>query len=353
MRWISSMNSTSPGTSEAEDGGEVAGVLDGRAARHAQRPAALVRDDHRERGLAEPGRAREQDVVGGALLHRRGREQQLQLPAHARLADELREAARAQGALERELGLRGEHGVGEVEVAVIVVIAPSPSCWAGPSRASVRRSRAERMPPSRRIGRGHRLVDRLGRRRFSDQPSPVSAASTLSAAPPARTAAGALASVRRDELARERDGDELRGLRPDAADLAEHGVVVGLTAAATWLGLSSGQHAERRLRPDAGDADEQLEDVELVAVANPKRVSASSRTMRLVCTVTSCPSRLARAARAWRSREPDAADLDRRASCRTAVSTRPRREEITPSPYGRPPTRPRNAPRRSMRAARA
>ena len=89
-----------------QQGGQIAGVLDGGAARHAQRPVALVGDDHRERRLAESRRTGEQDVVGRAVLHRGRVEQQLQLPAHLHLADELRERARSQRTLERELGLR-------------------------------------------------------------------------------------------------------------------------------------------------------------------------------------------------------------------------------------------------------
>ena len=99
------MNSTSPGHERAQDRGEIARVLDGGTARHAQRATALVGDDHRERGLAETRRAGQEDVVGRALLQRRRGEEQLQLPANTGLPDELREALRAQRALERELGL--------------------------------------------------------------------------------------------------------------------------------------------------------------------------------------------------------------------------------------------------------
>ncbi|MDF2575271.1 MAG: hypothetical protein K0S05_2183 [Agromyces sp.] len=118
----------------AEHGREVAGVLDGGAARHAQRPAALVRDDHGERGLAETGRAGQQDVIGCALLQRGRREEQLQLAADAGLPDELPEAPRTQGPLERELGLGREHRVGEVEVLLAHVSAPARP--AGPGRAA-------------------------------------------------------------------------------------------------------------------------------------------------------------------------------------------------------------------------
>ena len=66
MRWISSMKRTSPGVRVDSSAARspacwIAGPLDMRSGR-----LALVRDDHRERRLAEPGRAGEQDVVGRA-----------------------------------------------------------------------------------------------------------------------------------------------------------------------------------------------------------------------------------------------------------------------------------------------
>ena len=115
--------------------GEIAGVLDRRAARHPQRPRALVRDDHRERGLAEPRGAGEQDVVGRALLDAGRVQQQLQLAAHLLLADELGEGCRAQRALDGELGLvDGLVGVVHVNHRGLLP--------AGPRVASVRRRRA-------------------------------------------------------------------------------------------------------------------------------------------------------------------------------------------------------------------
>jgi hypothetical protein len=74
---------------------EIARVLDGRTARHPERPAGLVGHDHRQRGLAEPGRACQQDVIRGAFLHLRSGEKQLQLSAHLLLSHELREGARS------------------------------------------------------------------------------------------------------------------------------------------------------------------------------------------------------------------------------------------------------------------
>jgi hypothetical protein len=90
------------GHQRRQDRGEVAGVLDRRTARHAQGATGLVRHDHRERGLPEPGRTGHQDVVGRAVLHRCGLEEQVELPADLALPDELGERLRAERAFERE-----------------------------------------------------------------------------------------------------------------------------------------------------------------------------------------------------------------------------------------------------------
>src|SRR5690606_16989119 len=73
-----------------------AGVLDRRTAGEAQRRLQLVGDDHRDRRLAEPGWARQQDVVGSPVTGDGGVEHERQLLADAILTDELVEGARAQ-----------------------------------------------------------------------------------------------------------------------------------------------------------------------------------------------------------------------------------------------------------------
>src|SRR5690606_41706706 len=73
----------------------------------------------RSSDLAGTGRAREQDVVGCALLQHRSGEEELQLPSNTGLPDELLEALGAKCPLECELGLGGEHRVGEVEIACL------------------------------------------------------------------------------------------------------------------------------------------------------------------------------------------------------------------------------------------
>ena len=79
-----------------QDRGEVAGMGDRRAARDAQRRGHLVGDDHRQRGLAEPGWPRQQDVVGGPSTPTRRLEHEPELLADPALADHLAERARTQ-----------------------------------------------------------------------------------------------------------------------------------------------------------------------------------------------------------------------------------------------------------------
>ena len=68
---------------------QVAGALQRRAGRHPQRRAQLGGDDHRQRRLAQPGRAGQQDVIRCAAAVFGTLEDQLQLFTHPRLADEL------------------------------------------------------------------------------------------------------------------------------------------------------------------------------------------------------------------------------------------------------------------------
>lgn len=123
-----------------EDRGQVAGVLDGRAAGDPDGGAHLGRDDHGERGLAEAWRSGEQDVVGGGATRACRPEDQVELFADLLLADELAQVLGAQGGLDRLVLAVGDRaheplGVGrrvgrvvpvhEVCLAVVVVRAGS------------------------------------------------------------------------------------------------------------------------------------------------------------------------------------------------------------------------------------
>jgi hypothetical protein len=93
---------------------QVTGVLDGRAAREPQGLLELGRDDHRQGGLAQPGRAREQDVVRWPAAPPGRLEHQPELVTHPWLTRELRETAGAQRGLDDPvvLGASGVHHAG-------------------------------------------------------------------------------------------------------------------------------------------------------------------------------------------------------------------------------------------------
>ena len=90
-----------------EDRGHVALPLQRRAGDRADADAELLADDLRERRLAEPGRADEQDVVERLAARLRRRERDRELLLDALLADELVQPARPERALELLL-LRAE-----------------------------------------------------------------------------------------------------------------------------------------------------------------------------------------------------------------------------------------------------
>ena len=83
-----------------QDRGQVARVLDGRAAGDADGGVHLGRDDHREGGLAEAGGTGEQHVVGGGTPRAGGAQHEVELLADLLLADELVQVLGAQGGLD-------------------------------------------------------------------------------------------------------------------------------------------------------------------------------------------------------------------------------------------------------------
>ena len=68
---------------------QVAGAFQRRPGRHPQRRPEFGGDDHRQRRLAQPRRAGQQDVIRCAAAVFGALDDQLQLLAHPRLADEL------------------------------------------------------------------------------------------------------------------------------------------------------------------------------------------------------------------------------------------------------------------------
>src|SRR5690606_34127946 len=79
-----------------EDRGQIAWLLDGRARRHTYAYAHLVRDDVGEGGLAQPGRAVQQQVVEGLPPVPRRFQVDGQLLLQSCLTDVLRQGGRAQ-----------------------------------------------------------------------------------------------------------------------------------------------------------------------------------------------------------------------------------------------------------------
>ena len=86
-----------------EDGGEVAGALDGGAGGDAHGDAHLGGDDVGERGLAEAGRAVEEQVVERLAALLGGVDGDAEVVLELLLADELVEAPGAKGDVDRLL----------------------------------------------------------------------------------------------------------------------------------------------------------------------------------------------------------------------------------------------------------
>ncbi len=84
--------------------GEIAGAFERGTGGQSQRRAEFGGDDHRHRRLAETGRAGQEDVVGSAAAEFRSSQDELQLLADPRLADEVVEAGRTQARLDVAVG---------------------------------------------------------------------------------------------------------------------------------------------------------------------------------------------------------------------------------------------------------
>ena len=88
-------------TQRGQHGGEVTGSLDRGAAGDPQRHAELGGNDHGDGRLAEPGRSRQQHVIGWPTTAQRALQHQRELVPYPLLADEIREPFRPQRALDR------------------------------------------------------------------------------------------------------------------------------------------------------------------------------------------------------------------------------------------------------------
>jgi hypothetical protein len=117
--------------------------------------------------------------------------------------------------------------------------------------------------------------------------------------------------VRGEHLAGELDDDELGRLGTDARDPAERRVVVGADRVGDLRDGERREHAESRLRPDAGDSEKLGEDRQLVALLEAEerqRILADDQVRvqhdRLAQTCAT------RHLRRHGDRESDSADLD-------------------------------------------
>ena len=258
IRCTSSMKSTSPGREARQERRQVARVLDRRTAGHPQRPAALVRDDHRERRLAEPGRAGQQDVVGGALLDARRVQQQLELPAHLLLTDELGEGCRPQRALDREFGLV-DGLVGVAESSTGVLLPRRARAWRASGAAGRGRRRAR---PGVALSTAARTASAAAR---SLQPSPMSACVTCAATPGAASAPERTAERGAATLPASWTTMSFAVFGPMPETRRNGASSSAPTASAIWATLSAASTPSADFGPDAGHAEQLGEDDQLIA----------------------------------------------------------------------------------------
>ena len=122
-----------------QERGDVALALERRAGGLHERDVELGGEDLGQRGLAEAGRAGEQDVVERLAARGRGLERDRQLLAQRGLADELLEAPRAQRAVELLVGEQGGRCLDAVAVAVTGAAPLQRAARAAPRRSRPRR----------------------------------------------------------------------------------------------------------------------------------------------------------------------------------------------------------------------
>lgn len=127
-----------------QDRGEVARVLDGRTRGDPDRGAHLRRDDHGQRGLAEPRRPGQQDVIGGPAPCPGRPQHQVELLPDPLLPDELPQVLRPQRGLDRLLLAVGRRG--HQPVAVLPGHVSGSGSGSGGRRAAERRRSARRRP---------------------------------------------------------------------------------------------------------------------------------------------------------------------------------------------------------------
>ena len=261
MRWISSTKTTSPSLTPLRMAARspawvIAGPLVSRSG-----GGHLRGDDHGQGGLAEPGRPREQHVVGGPATLPGGLEHQAELVAHPGLPDHLVERPRAQGGLDGPLVALGlSRGQG------LAGTAPRrrPAAPRDPAQALLRVWRAARIrrptsgwAPASSETALDRLVGLLGRPPQAEQALVDLVAPGLG---PAHRSGAGTDPRRRPDPVTELEDDPLGALLPDARDPGQRLDVVGGDGAAQVVGAEHRQHRLGELGPHPRRRLDQLED---------------------------------------------------------------------------------------------
>ena len=275
-----------------QDRGQIAGVLDGRAAGDPQRGRHLAGDDHGQGRLAQARRAGQQHVVGYAAAVPRRLEHQPELVADPRLTLELGQGRRPQRRLGGPLvgiGVGPDQGRELLVAELTHRLLPGQGSAAPPASAT-----ATLMPPDPRrpAARPRRQAASASR---ADQPRPCRPWDTCSRhAPVARGGpiGSSLQPGDRVDLVLELDDDPLGALAPDARHLAQLDQVLGRDGAgAARPGLSTASAAWASLGPTPVAVSSSSKNSRSSAEANPYRVSESSRTISEVARVARCPTR--------------------------------------------------------------
>ena len=219
-------------------------------------------DDHRQRGLPQPGRAGQQDVIRCAAAVLGALEHQLQLLAHPLLADEL-------------LSVRGRR---------LASISPSPTVSAGetsrvldvsgPSSEPAHHVLTQQVTAPRRSalevvasGSSASTLSVASSACFAAKPSPTRASTTRirTACPPA-PANRAGAEADRADLVAQFQHHPLGTAFADAGHPGQRGDVAVGERLPQRVGVVTASVASAILRPDTGDAEQRAEQIPRFAV---------------------------------------------------------------------------------------
>ena len=239
---------------------EIAGPLERRARGHPQRRAQFGGDDHRQRRLAQAGRAGQQDVIRCATTVLGALDDQLQLLANPGLADELPQRPRTQAGV--DVALTDGQRRGDVAVLGFDLVVVEPAHLL-PSIDSAARNARRR----RGLGSLASTLSVASSACLTAKPSPTSASTTgprtewpFAVTPPAT---GRLAPI----LSRRLEHHPLGAPLADSGHPGQRGdVAVGEGLAQASGASYTASVAERDLGPDAGHSEQREEQVAGVGV---------------------------------------------------------------------------------------